>query len=151
VADLPVYRFKGYTFRPATLDDQLLSQLWNWKDPDHAWETQYPDYWIEQNGHVNSYVLEDGLGILFFVRSMRHVDNELEITLQFDREYESVSKARAMRGLDAGFTWLKEALPMNGFKSLFFVSKNEKLILFAEKRLRFSKCGAREIYRLKEA
>lgn len=149
MADLPVYKFDGYTFRPATPDDNPTAQLWNRMDPDHTWEMQYPNYWIEQNNLVNSYVLEDAVGILFFVKSIRHTDNEIEITLQFDR-FGGVSKMRVMMGMEAGFAWLKKALPMNGFKSLYFVSKNEDLILFTEKRLGFVKDGMREIYRLNE-
>jgi len=149
--NLPVYEFDGYRFRPATPDDKPLSRLWNMMDPEHKWELQFPDYWIEQNSQVNCYVLEDAIGILFFVKSIRHADNEIEITLQFDRECGITSKARVVRGLDAGFQWLKEALPMNGFKSLYFMSKNEDLILFTEKRLGFVKDGVREIYTLKGA
>jgi len=150
MANLPVYRFDGYTFRPATSDDNPTARLWNGMDPDHKWEMQYPDYWIEQNDQVNSYVFEDGIGILFFVKSIRHLGSEIEITLQFDREWGTVSKARVMKGMEAGFAWLKEALPMNGFRALYFVSKNESLVLFAEKRLGFVKDGIRELYRLDE-
>lgn len=144
---LPVYKFEGYTFRPATEDDQPLSRLWNMLDPEHKWEMQYPDYWIEQNDQVNSYVLEDAMGILFFVKSIRHLGQEVEITLQFDRRCGNVSKDRVREGLLAGFAWLKKALPMNGFKALYFVSKNPDLIQFTEKRLGFVKDGMREIYK----
>jgi hypothetical protein len=149
VANLPVYQFDGYTFRPATLEDKPLARQWNMMDSDHKWELQYPDYWIEQNNQVNNYVLEDAISILFFVRSVRHLGNEIEVTLQFDRECGMVSKARVMKGMEVGFAWLKEALPMNGFTALYFVSKNQDLILFTEKRLGFVKDGMREIYRLK--
>jgi hypothetical protein len=148
--NLPVYQFDGYTFRPATLDDKPLSRMWNLMDPEHKWELQYPDYWVDQNNQVNSYVLEDAIGILFFVKSIRQADNEIEISLQFDRECGTVSRARVVRGLEAGFGWLKKALPMNGFKTLYFFSKNEDLVLFTEKRLGFVKDGAREIYTLKD-
>lgn len=151
MASLPVYQFGGYTFRPATVDDKQLARLWNMMDPEHKWELQYPDYWIEQNNQVNSYVLEDAVGILFFVKSIQHMSNEIEITLQFDRECGIVSKARVVRGLEVGFEWLKKALPMNGFKSLYFMSKNEDLILFTEKRLGFVKDGTREMYTLQGA
>lgn len=117
-------------------------------DPDHTWELQYPDYWIDQNSQVNSYVLEDSIGILFFVRSTRHMGNEIEITLQFDRQCGMVSKTRVMKGMEVGFEWMKKALPMNGFKAMYFVSKNQDLILFTERRLGFVKDGMREIYRL---
>ncbi len=145
-----MYKFDGYTFRPAAPGDNPLARLWNTMDPEHKWELQFPDYWIEQNNQVNSYVLEDSIGILFFVKSLRHADNEIEITLQFDRECGTVSRARVVRGLDAGFKWLKKALPMNGFKTLYFASKNEDLVTFTEKRLGFVRDGQREIYILPE-
>lgn len=146
---LPVYTFSSYTFRPCIPDDQPLARSWNRMDPEHEWEMQFPDYWVEQNEQVNSYVLEDALGILFFVKSIRHMGHELEISLQFDRECAMVSKIRVMRGIEVGFEWLKEALPMNGFTTLYFLSENQELISFTEKRLGFVKEGMREIFRLK--
>jgi hypothetical protein len=150
VIHLPVYEFEGYTFRPATPNDLPLAQQWNRMDPDHKWELQYPDYWIEQNIQVNSYVLEDSIGVLFFVKSIRHMGHEVEISLQFDRQGGMVSKARATIGMAVGFAWLKKALPMNGFKALYFVSKADDLILFTEKRLGFVRDGIRMIYKLEE-
>jgi hypothetical protein len=149
--NLPIYAFDGYTFRPATTEDQPLARLWNLMDLDHTWERQFLDYWIQQNDRVNSYVLEDAIGIVFFVKAIRHGSHEVEIALQFDRSYRMVSKARAMRGMEAGFAWLKKALPRNGFKSLYFRSRSVELIGFTEKRLGFVKDGTREIYSLKEA
>lgn len=148
MAELPVYKFSTYTFRPATAKDRPLARLWNRMDPDHTWELQYPEFWIEQTHQANSYVLEDATGVLFFVKSIRHIGNEVEITLQFDRECGMASKARVIKGMDAGFEWLKEALPMNGFDSLFFISNNKKLILFTQKRMGFLKDGIRQIYKL---
>lgn len=140
-----MYQFEGYTFRPAIPSDKPLARLWNTMDPEHKWEMQFPDYWIEQTSQINCYVLEDSIGILFFVKSIRHADNEIEITLQFDRECGTVSKARVIRGLASGFEWLREALPMNGFKRLYFLSKNDDLIAFTEKRLGFVKEEGRYI------
>ncbi len=147
MANLPVYKFEDYTFRPTLPLDRALARRWNGMDPDHIWEMQYPDYWIEQNPQVNNYVLKDANGILFFVRSIRHMGDEIEITLQFDRNHHAVSKKRAMNGMEVGLAWLKKALPMNGFKAVYFVSKNQDLIRFAEKRLGFVKEGIRYIHR----
>lgn len=150
MAHLPVYEFDGYTFRPAIEEDLPLAQNWNLADPDHAWEAENPKYWIEQGPHINSYLLEDRRGVVFFVKSIRHKEDELEITLQFDRERSMVSKIRVMSGMRAGFSWLRKSLPMNGFKSLYFVSKNEDLIIFATKRLGFVKEGMRGICTLED-
>jgi hypothetical protein len=143
--DLPTYRFDGYTFRPATPADLPLARRWNAADPEHAWEMQYPEFWIEQNAQANSYVLEDQWGIVFFVKSIRHMVAEVEITLQFDRQRRAVSEQRAALGLIAGIAWLKKALPMNGFRAVYFISKNQKLIAFAENRLGFIEDGARYV------
>jgi hypothetical protein len=116
-------------------------------DSEHTWEAQYPDYWIEQNNQVNSYVLEDAIGVVFFVKSIRHMGGEIEISLQFDRMRGMVSKTRVMGAMAAGFSWLKKALPMNGFSTVYFVSKNQDLIVFAEKGLGFVKDGIRHVHK----
>jgi hypothetical protein len=128
-----------------------MAQQWNAGDPDHRWEAHYPRYWIEQSDRVNSYAMEDAEGIVFFVKSIRHPKGEIEITVQFDRSHETVSRMRVMTALDAGFAWLKEALPMNGFKSLYFLSENERLIFYAQKRFRFRREGTRLVHSLAAA
>lgn len=148
ISTLPTYRFDGYLYRPAVLEDLRLAQAWNRADDEHAWEADYPLYWIEQNNRVNSYVLEDVMGIVFFVKSIRQPDDQIEITLQFDRSGRRVSRRRAMEGMRVGFEWLKEALPANGFKAVYFVSKNPQLGAFAVKSLGFSQDEDRYTYGL---
>lgn len=144
---LPTYKFGLYTFRPATAADIPLSRAWTAVDPDHIWERQFPHYWIQQSGRASSYVFEDDQGVLFFLKSIRGFSGkEVEINVQFDRERKHVSVLRLMIGLMAGFDWLKQALPMNGFKLVYFVSRNQNLCAFAEKRLGFVKDGDRMIY-----
>ena len=144
----PTYKFDGYVFRPAAEGDVELARRWNAADPEHQWEARFPDYWVEQNGVVNSYVLEDTKGILFFMKSIRcSGGKEIEINIQFDRARSQVSALRLMVGLSIGFDWLKKALPMNGFEAVYFVSRNRNLCTFAEQRLGFAKDGGREIFR----
>lgn len=145
---LPTYQFDQYTFRPALESDVELARAWNAADKDHTWEAQYPDYWIEQNPMMNSYLLEDADGTIFFVKSIRHQHCEVEITLQFDRRCRSVSRMRAMRAMIAGFGWLKKTLPRNGFRAVYFASKSKTLGLFVEKVLGFTHDGHRYIYHL---
>jgi hypothetical protein len=140
---LPSYRFDRYLFRPAEEKDLALAQAWNRSDPDHVWEAQYPTYWIGQSQQANSYVLEDEEGIVFFVKSIRMPDHAIEITLQFDRSGWSVSRQRSMQGMLDGFEWLKKALVVNGFRAVYFVTKNPQLGAFAVKRLGFSRNGDR--------
>lgn len=145
---MPTYQFDGYTFRPARESDLALARAWNAADRDHKWEAQYPAYWIEQNEMINSYVLDDARGTIFFMKSIRHLRGEIEITLQFDRRYSRVSVMRLVRAMIRGFEWLKKALPMNGYTAVYFVSKSKTLGLFAENILGFAHDGQRYIYRL---
>lgn len=147
--EMPAYQFGVYTFRPAREEDVMLARTWNAQDKDHAWERHYPDYWIEQSATISSYLLADQWGTVFFMKSIRHGREEVEITLQFDRSYRNVSALRAMRGLIAGFEWLKKALPMNGYRAVWFVTKNKTLALFAQTVLGFEHEGQRYIYRMK--
>ena len=142
----PSYRFDGFLFRPAFPEDLALAQAWNRADAEHDWEMQQPLYWIEQNERVNSYALEDALGIVFFVKSIRQHIDQIEISLQFDRSRMTVSRHRAMRGMWAGMEWLKKALPLNGFKAVYFLSKNPELTGFAMNALGFVRDGPRYIY-----
>lgn len=148
LSNLPVYQFDGYTFRPALPKDQTLSRIWNLMDREHTWEAQYPDYWIQQNERVTSYLLEDEIGVVFFVKAIRQKEREVEITIQFDRQRGMVSKTRVMMGMQFGFEWLKKALPENGFRTLYFISKNPELIAFAEKAMGFVKDGERYVHQL---
>jgi len=144
---LPTYKFGGYTFRPAVVADIPLARAWNAVDPDHIWERQFPQYWIQQGDRMNSYAFEDARGVLFFMKTIRDFSGkEVEINIQFDRERKQVSVLRLMIGMAAGFEWLKKSLPMNGFEAVYFVSRNRSLCEFAEKRLGFVRDGGREIY-----
>jgi hypothetical protein len=147
--ELPTYRFDGFVFRPATAADLPRAQRWNAADPEHTWEAQYPAFWIEQSLQANSYVLEDARGVVFFMKSIRAAQGEIEISLQFDRLRREVSQQRAMAGMMAGIEWLKEALPMNGFSAVYFASRNQKLIAFAVKKLGFVQDGTRYVCALK--
>jgi hypothetical protein len=142
----PSYRFDGFLFRPAVPEDLPLARAWNREDADHDWEEQQPLYWIEQNERVNSYVLEDRMGIVFFVKSIRQHIDQIEISLQFDRSRMTVSRHRAMRGMMTGMEWLKKALPLNGFRAVYFLSKNPELIAFAENALGFVRDGQRYVH-----
>ena len=143
---LPAYQFEGYLFRPAVWGDLALAQSWNHIDPEHTWEGGLPLYWIEQTAEVNSYVLEDRTGVVFFVKSIRSAGDEIQINLQFDRSHATVSKMRTMQGMVAGMRWLQKALPLNGFRAVYFVSKNPELMAFAEKGLGFARDGERYVF-----
>lgn len=148
---LPTYQFDGYTFRAATYLDLALARTWNEADPEHGWEMQYPQYWIEQSRQVNSYVLEDGEGIVFFVKSIRQPHNEIEITMQFDRSMKTVMLSRVVFGLMTGFAWLKKALPANRYDAVYFVSENPELIAFAQNNLGFVANKNRYVFDLRSS
>lgn len=69
--ELPTYHFDTYTLRPATMLDALLAMEWTAADPFHAWEAAQPDYWIEQKFGINTYVVEDVYGPVFFFKMVR--------------------------------------------------------------------------------
>lgn len=66
----------------------------------------------------------------------------VEINIQFDRTGHT-PYWNTMLGMEAGMKWLETILPVNGIHAVYFNSKNQRLIRFAEKRLGFVKDGER--------
>jgi hypothetical protein len=138
---LPVFAFGEYRMEPARDADLFLARAWNLADPEHAWEAERPLYWITQSPIENSYVLRDRAGTVLFWKAIQTAPREIEINIQFDRSQKEVSEARVVRALQAGFAWLKKALPACGIDSVYFKSKNTRLVQFAERGLGFTKDG----------
>jgi hypothetical protein len=138
VSALPRYTFDGYTLRPAGEEDRELAQKWNAADADHAWEMTQPDYWVEQRLGINSYVLEDGTGTIFFFKMIQpRGDKFIEVSMQFNRADDAEPTTRTLRGMIVGFMWLLKILPVNGVEAVYFSSRNVALIDFFEKRFGF--------------
>src|ERR1017187_9315607 len=139
-----VHEFDGYTLRAATEADLPLAREWNAADPDHAWEGGQERYWIEQKAGVESYVLEDALGPVFFFKqilidgpSFEHF--EVEVSIQFAPLLQGEQwQLRTMTALSKGFAWLEERLSGAGVKAVYFNSKNLRMIRFALIKLGFT-------------
>jgi hypothetical protein len=136
---LPTYRFNGYTLRPATPEDLPLATAWCVADPDHTWEAQHKFYWIEQKQGGNSYVVEDELGVVFFIKYIRD-GVKLELNIQFDRGLHM--RLRSAAGMKATQAWMDKNLAEVGFKALYFQSASENLTRFCVTQLGYRKNGA---------
>lgn len=122
--------------------DLPLAAAWTDADPEHS-KTTLPQFWIEQDTRINSFVLEDEQGPVFFFRMVRHKHGvEIEIHIQFAPE-NIVSRQRTMDALTIGFEWLAKRLVSLGFKILYFHSRSQRLIYFCQKRLGFKWDGRR--------
>lgn len=139
---LPPFHFDGYTLRLAvTTQDLPLAALWTAADPDHA--DMIPWFWMRQSPDINSFVLEDSEGPLFFFRMQIMNVTEIEVHIQFGPGDALPARARLMNALLAGFAWLENRLAQVGFRTMFFYSKNPALIHFCQKRMGFDWDGRR--------
>lgn len=143
---MPAFRFGGYTLRPSIDSDLDLAARWTQADPDHC-DTTEGKFWLRNDGGVNSFVLCDDRGAIFFFR----IDIECELPKGGPRPYpKAVSlhmqfaptdpreRRRLMQAMLIGFGWLEKRLSAAGVDTVYFHSKNPRLILFCEKRLGFA-------------
>jgi hypothetical protein len=127
------YHFREYTLRPATEADRDLATTWTAADPWHA-NTTPPDFWLDQAIGLESYILEDAEGPVFFFRMTRAV--RLDIQFPPEDPHDDMRK-RVRDGLREGFGWLAAVLALSGVHQVIFKSENPELIRSAEKRLGF--------------
>lgn len=137
------FRFFGYQLRPASIDDLPAATKWNAADEDHRGRVN-PQFWVDQGPGEEAYVLEDQDGpdrMLFFLKlcrqGMHRGQAVIELHIQFDPEVGGTARTRRRHALMEGLQWLERTLRLSGGKELFFRSRNEGLILFAQKRLGF--------------
>lgn len=135
----PPFQFDGYTLRQADTTDLPLAREWNAIDSDHTWELGLATYWVQQSAHAQCFVLEDATGPVFFFKAIKRPDADwIEVAIQFNRAAPTTPLWRTMNGMNAGMRWLEKILPANGVKTVYFSSKNERLIRFAVRVLQFS-------------
>jgi len=149
---LPTFEFASYRFRPATMADLPVARAWNAADPEHAYELQFENFWVEQTLVANSYVLEDDEGPFFFIKMVRGVhsygdsqgkrirwewDTQVELHLQFNRAADRMVKLRTMEGMIYGWGWLQGLLAAAGVDTVYFQTRDERTALFAMRRLGF--------------
>jgi hypothetical protein len=149
---MPSFQFDGYTLRPAVGDvDRALAAAWMAADRWHA-GLFAPEFWLEQSALVNSFVLEDAQGPIFFFRTCLacrsgggdgpgfggfSIYKGVEVFIQFAPMSRGTFILRTATALERGFAWLKKRLGGLGYDAVYFTSRNPQLIEFAERRLEF--------------
>lgn len=132
---LASFTFQGFTLRPTRYDDRDLAADWTAADPDHC-STADADFWLEQRPGIESYLLEDAGGPVFFFKMERRTADQVEVHIQFppgDRN----NKVRILAGLSSGYEWLERVLISHAVRTVTFTSRNPSLIAFCERRLGF--------------
>jgi hypothetical protein len=136
-----------FTLRPALLHYKTLAAEWTALDPDHAGRVP-ADFWLTQDHGVDSYLLQDDKGPLFFFRvdstsTSRGLVAALHI--QFRPSEGPEDDERTRNGIYQGLTWLEPMLRAAGVRAVSFDSTNEPLVRYSVKRLGFEQRGSRLI------
>ena len=125
------FQFLNFSLRPCTEDDIELARAWTAADPAHAGIIA-PAYWLQQDIGVDSYLLADEHGPLFFFQMRRAV----RLLIQFAPETE-VDPTRTRSGLELGVKWLSMALGACSVTELIFDSTSKLLRRFVTGKLGF--------------
>ena len=162
---LNTLRFSGYTLRPAGEADRRLAEQWTARDEDHAGKID-PGFWLEQRLGMDSVVVEDSQGPVFFFKtclliekitdqrplpiqlvglSQKTIDEvrpwseriAAEVFIQFMPCATEEDRERTRQALIEGMAWLAPVLEQSGAEEMFFDSRQPKLIAFCQKRLGF--------------
>lgn len=148
------FRFPpNFILRPAgaIATDRLLAKQWTEADPDHCGRVK-PEFWLEQDFDIDSYLLLDAEGPLFFWKGIIRLDELLsrpsarviEMHIQFPPAMDSRElRARIREGLVEGLHWLEQILHQAKVLEIYFDSTNPVLIYFCENRLGFTREGLR--------
>lgn len=140
-AQMPSFAFDGFQLRPAVEADFSLAQYWNNADPDHRHRTK-PAFWLEQGASVNSFLLHDAIGPVFFFRIDVDADT-VEIHMQFSPDSSAGTRLRTMNAMSIGLRWLEKRLSSVGCNTIYFNSRTPRLIMFCQQRLGFAWDGRR--------
>jgi hypothetical protein len=139
---LSTLRFSGYTLRPAGEADRRLAEQWTAWDEDHAGKID-PGFWLEQRPGMDSVVVEDSQGPVFFFKTC--LLNQIEpgrgphaqVFIQFMPCATEEDRERTRDALVEGTAWLAPVLEQSGAEEIFFDTRQPKLIAFCQKRLGF--------------
>jgi hypothetical protein len=137
------FEFAGLMVRRSGPDDLEMAEDWTAADPDHANRVD-PRFWLSQSELMQSYLVSDGDGPLYFFTGRLTPGKTLEIHVQFapDEMYQTPEsrhalRGRVMRALIDSTAWLETR--MRGVaKEMVFDSANEGLIRFCVKRMGFA-------------
>jgi hypothetical protein len=162
---LSTLRFSAYTLRPAWEEDRMLAEQWTARDEDHAGKID-PAFWLEQQPGIDSVVVEDSQGPVFFFKTrlmiVKIIDQNplpiqlvglsqetieevrppvmkiiAEVFIQFMPCATEEDRERTRQALMEGTAWLAPVLEQSGAEEMFFDSRQPKLIAFCQKRLGF--------------
>lgn len=136
MAAITTFQFGKYTLRPPGEGDIKLAVEWTEKDPFHRLTT-LPKFWMEQTKFIDSYLLLDNEGPVFFIRIDQSLDAAC-LHIQFMPMMTHKESQRTMLALMRGLEWLERILVGNAIKTLFFDSENSNLIRFSVTRLGFT-------------
>lgn len=134
----PVATFNGLTLREA---DQLgdVQRLEDWIAADEAHRGIYTprDFMsgqLAEDPRSSCYALEDKNGVLFYIRLSR----ASRVRIQFAPEGTNTQKARVIRGLFHGMTFLENQLAHAGCEEWIFDTDSPRLKRLAEQVLGFT-------------
>jgi hypothetical protein len=130
------FEFGDYRLQPATHKDLWLAELWTQLDTHHAGSVA-PEFWLEQTPAVDSYLLFDGEGPLFFFRVQAATREAAELHLQFMPSEQPRHVLRIGKGMIVGLSWLEMMLEKAGIEQIYFDSGSDPLIQFSIKHLEF--------------
>jgi hypothetical protein len=143
---LNTLHFKGFTLRPAGEADRRLAEQWTAQDAEHAGKID-PGFWLEQRLGVDSVLVLDGKGPVFFFKAAMYDKKKAgemgpgkrvaQVFIQFMPRATEEDRERTRTALTLGMQWLEPVLEQGGAEEIFFDSGNEKLIAFCVKRLGF--------------
>lgn len=141
---MPSFKFDKYTLRPACMGDLPLAAAWIEADKWHRGQF-VPEFWLEQSAEVNSFVLEDVRGPIFFFQTRLMSATKVDLFIQFPPKLPGLPlMPRTALALMAGFEWLQKKLGALGYDSVYFTSKNPQLIEFCQRLLGFVVEGTNE-------
>lgn len=123
----------GHELRTATAADLDQARAWTEADPHHRGVIA-PEFWIENSPGVETYVLSDASGDLFFFR----IERVARTLIQFAPDPEGRNRERVKSALKIGMDFLATALGTRGYGELLFDSFDNLLRMFALGRLRFT-------------
>ena len=158
---LNTFKFGDCFLRPADERDRELAERWTAADPDHAGRFD-PGFWLENILGRDGFLLSDRQGPCYFFKMHIHatlvlpwlspsgagapnqirtiLHNIVQVFIQFP-PCEEARPMRVFRALAEGCQWLERTIIPMGAEEMIFDSRNETLIRFCVKRLRFERDG----------
>jgi hypothetical protein len=140
---LATFQFHGFKLETARPTNYYwkLAREWTEADPAHRNATS-AGFWFEHGMGVESYTLEDDLGVVFFFKMVRWQNAEVELHIQFpppelSPRHRARQRDRIMKALTLGLEWIEKVVALKEATRLFFVSNNPALIYFCVHRLGF--------------